>query len=912
MSSLGGGDPGRVLLERLPSRLSRPNHPPPWITSRLCSMVGPTQAKMASNRRIRLQQLLCRRVPLSLMVCVSFQLLAALIIFAVLIPEDPSVTSTAAIEPEVESDMGPVSEPAAAVITDFTGTSPQLPAEVNRQTAEALSGPANEPESHPEVAQSADDALAGSPPMEQIMDEEAQVNSPVVRPPMPPQSKWGVIRGRPSATACIICFDDGSHHIQAQCPVVKAGVDALVPTLEARRAMPPSRDRSLSIEAIKNWLNRLETIAARVRGGEGNQRVGQPMIYEQVLPNGNGPNRAIRSGQNGAISSPTAAEVTLPSLVPSDALPEPSAESLKPTSTVLPQPTSIPAVTPIAPTSLPNGNLPLGIHLRALAKPRKNGSISGVSASSAIIETEPSNSESSDSEDGEDDSDESQGEGESGNEDDARPAVKRRRVQGSDASDEEGSISGTDSMSALDSDSNSEDGSDDSNTDSISTPPAGDPAELLQQIMSRPLSQRERRKARQSAASMLGGVATTPDASEAGDTVSESESEPEVEGKVFKAQGRRGSESSIGDFVDLVDGDHADGAGGETVESVASESDGDDEQPLIPSSLVEPPAFSAGEAEARPLPQNNESESAGDGPRKNKLALHLRRSSRSFQDLEAEAGNSPDVDNFPGVVALKEARAEEDRPEMEAMEGVMQTTEDREVLEGSGEAVATQPNGLARDLVEDLQDTTPTAPRRRGRPPKVRPPSEGAVNDSQTSIQPSQQSDLPPSQPNDTSAPLSTETPAAPKRRGRPPKSMSDAAAPSAPAGPVLADSLAASLDIEAQTFRVTRTSQRLRSASREVQVPSPLANVSRLPESPRVPAGGRGAAPAIPEKNAEETQQDGERRDIIGETETTPVASRSSRMTRAASRELSALQLDLSDATVVDVSVGHHLYGAV
>jgi serine/arginine repetitive matrix protein 2 len=840
-------------------------------------------------------------------------------LFAVLIPEVSSVTSTAAIEPEVESDTGAVSEPAAAVLTDSTGTSPQLPAEVNlqaAQTLEASSGPVNVPQ--PEVAQSAQDALAETPPIEQIMDEQAQTNSPVARPPIPPQSKWGVIRGRPSATACIICFDDGSHHIQAQCPVVKAGADALVPTLEARRAMPPSRDRSLSIEAIKNWLNRLETIAARVRGGEGNQRVGQPMIYEQVLPNGNGSHGAVRAGQQDAASSPTAAEVTLPSSVPSDALAEPSATTPQPTFTVLPQPTSVPAVTPIAPTSLPNGNLPLGIHLRALAKPRKNGSISGVSASSAIIETEPSDSESSDSENGENDSDESQGEGDSGSEDDDRPIIKRRRVQGADASDDEGTTSGTDSMSASDSDSN--DGSDDSDTDSISTPPAGDPAELLQQIMSRPLSQRERRKARQSAASMLGGVAITPDASEAGDTVSESESEPEMEGKVFRAQGRRGSDSSIGDFVDLVDGDQVGGAGGETVESVVSEPEDEDEEPIIPSSLVEPPAFSAGETEPQLRSQNDESESAGDALPKNKS-----RSSRSFHDLEAEAGDSPDVDSFPGVVALDEARVEEDRPEMEAMEGVMQSTESREVVEGNGEAVATQPNGLARDLVQDLEETTPTAPRRRGRPPKVRPPSESAVDEPQASIQPSQQSDLPPSQPNDSSAPLSTELAAAPKRRGRPPKSKPDAAAPPTPASPLLADSLAASLETEAQTPRVTRTSQRLRSASREVQVPSPrvstramsrglttspLANVTRLPESPRVSMGGHDAVEAIPEEThaADGLQQDAQQRDVNGETEATPVAQRSGRMTRAASRELSALQLDLSDATVVDVSVDQPL----
>ncbi|WVR05961.1 hypothetical protein IAU60_002988 [Kwoniella sp. DSM 27419] len=258
------------------------------------------------------------------------------------------------------------------------------------------------------------------------------------------------------------------------------------------------------------------------------------------------------------------------------------------------------------------------IHLKALS--RKAGSISGLSVSDAVIETGSSASE-SDSDDGSD-------------EDSGSDSASR-----SESDDESVADVGDDvSMPSRSSSARSRSASIGSTQSSIDEdlPARPDLSKMtsvpsLEDFLKAPLSQEQKRSVRLSAAHMQ-----PIDLDEAED-VSDIESDPEPQ-PLLARTGRRGSESSVGEF-------------GETDEPARDDAEvEEDEDEVMPFS--QPPSVVATQVQRGP-----ETEVAVEGE---SASSDLSR--RSFTDLANLGSPSPVIADLPGSVALQEAIDEDEAP----------------------------------------------------------------------------------------------------------------------------------------------------------------------------------------------------------------------------------------------------------
>lgn len=535
------------------------------------------------------------------------------------------------------------------------------------------------------------------------------------------------------STPCVICGELNSH-LQKDCPAVAAGVEKLKERLEVRRAdlvqlRKEGKNRRQSdmkgldeasdygCQAIKSWIQRLTNIAAKVNGTE------SPAKSMAATP---------QSPATVAVKTPvpvTPATAEEPIVIDDDEEEDEEDEededkeadgTSSAASSRASSPNSSAASTPVV-VAPETPFYPATIHLKALARPRRPGSMSGLSVSDAVIET-----------------------GDSGSE-----------------SEESGSENENESLSGASSDNSSSDDED------------VDPAELMRRVMNKPLSSRQRQRARLSAASMH----HVEEAS-----ASDIESDEELPQHALQ---RRGSDSSIGDFEDETtkaahsdaesesEGEDTKDAKAALLNSVADatmvveeasdveveeveveeaeQSDVEElPQPSQPAEVVEPvddlepivtdqPADEAAD-EAMDVDETVPEPEVEATPKKVAAADHSspateRRASRGFNNL---IPNSPVLEEFPGDIALREA-IEEDAPinrdttptpEPES-DDLHATQVDVMQLESLQPSQVEQPQAETEEEQEPEPEPVKPAPKRRGRPPKNPPSSPLKVPASQ-------------------------------------------------------------------------------------------------------------------------------------------------------------------------------------
>ncbi|WOO85273.1 uncharacterized protein LOC62_06G008775 [Vanrija pseudolonga] len=477
---------------------------------------------------------------------------------------------------------------------------------------------------------------------------------------------------------CALC-GKAANHIHRDCPAVASGVGTLRARLEDRRKelaqmkqkakakprRPSAYVTAADIEAeyeessdsvcdtIKQWISRLTSVAAKVN-------TGTPRATASPKKPASAPNtvlsRAKKSLPTSAPSTPLSREAVARASADSDS----SSSSSTPATGAKANGVNTPD-TPFYPQA---------IHLKALARPRRPGSMSGLSVSDAVIETGDSASESS-------------------------------------SSESESTSSYESSESSSESDSNDSD-------DSSSEAGDIDPADLMRQIMTQPLSKRQKRQARASAASMH--------PVEAGEAVSDNElSDDETQSR--PATQRRGSDSSIGDLED------ADPAGpAEPDSDTESEAEKARREAILSEVVaettmtVEEPdssASSSRESSAEAVTQSNDvgvEELGGDEAMDvDEPELPALSRPRSFQKLAESVGDSLVQDDLPGDIALREAIVDEDDGED------VPPPRNSDAAEPSSEFVATQ---VVVPEHESSPEPTPPPvpqPKRRGRLPKKKP-----------------------------------------------------------------------------------------------------------------------------------------------------------------------------------------------
>jgi len=395
--------------------------------------------------------------------------------------------------------------------------------------------------------------------------------------------------------ACIIC-DEVPTHLQKDCPRVKAGLESLQDLLEEREDEEPSDTTEASIQAIKAWIDRLTTIRKKVMGLEGGQ------VARSVSPNRAAPKLAMAKLQGNHAVQQEMATAADPATNAVNGKTGQARDPTPPLPITTDRTKHSEAIQPVSPANDRSTTPFHPLYLKALSRPRTAGSLSGLSASDAVIETGGSDQGSS--------GDESEG-GDPSVEDDDYSHSKETAYSVESGSDNE-SASGSDE----------EDGSDESATTETESLPS-DGSDLAK-ILTKPLSERQKRAARESAASIQHFDLTMPPDDDNSDIVgSDSDDEQDVR--------KGGSDSSIADFGEAED---------ESKASEASEI----------RTLARPPELAA---------------------KSNTSSPQSHRSSRSFAAIDDHAGESPAVDEFEGAVALREAIDEEDRPEREAMAGIL-------------------------------------------------------------------------------------------------------------------------------------------------------------------------------------------------------------------------------------------------
>ncbi|WVF70530.1 hypothetical protein IAT40_005321 [Kwoniella sp. CBS 6097] len=387
---------------------------------------------------------------------------------------------------------------------------------------------------------------------------------------------------------CVICA--GPPHLQKDCPVVKEGLESLRGLLESRRAEKKTPARDASVEAIETWVERLDRITNSVKG----IKPVPPAILPLAMPR----SQAVRDKSPSPVKStnPTAA---LYSPSPSVS-PEPQATNTAPT-----------VVQP--PPALHRQHSLPPIHLKALTS--KAGSVSGLSVSDAVIETGSSASESED---------------DSGSETGSEPELLTGPAQDSDtesASSKGSSRSGSSS---------------DSTQSGANTRPDVtklDSQASLMDFLTAPLSQKQKRSARLSAANMHDiGYDEAQDASDIEDS-------PEPVPAASQAKkSRRGSESSVGEFE-------------EEDETNPAQGEDEDEDDVLPFSQAPSLWPIRGDVESIEPDQPVEEVTTAASPQASDQTR------RSFTSLAEGSSPSLAIAELPGSIALQEAIDEDAAPE---------------------------------------------------------------------------------------------------------------------------------------------------------------------------------------------------------------------------------------------------------
>ncbi|WWD17803.1 hypothetical protein CI109_102245 [Kwoniella shandongensis] len=423
---------------------------------------------------------------------------------------------------------------------------------------------------------------------------------------------------------CIICGGPG--HLQKDCPTVKEGVETLQALLVERKKERKTVNSEQAIEALEMWIDRLGRIASKVKGTSATTKglPATPVVSAPADQSSPAPAAPVESPQARSPSPPPRERT--PSPVPALALaPVASPES---TASSVSDKVASPEPIPIMAASLPREHTLPPIHLKALAT-RKAGSISGLSVSDAVIETGSSESE-SDDEDDSDDGSASESDRDNGDDDSKSSSGSRNNASASETS-------GTRSRSASR-----------SSTSSTSTPPPVDistldPSMALQHFLTAPLSQRQKRAARKSAAAMK-DVNLEEEASDA----SEIESSPEPLPPSSFARIRRDSESSVGEFEE---------PGAPSVDGREQDEDEDEDEVMA---FTQPPVILPSQQleaiETLSVDGRGPASQPSDGSR------------RSFADLAAMSSPTPILAEFPGSIALREAIEEDEQPERDAMQ----------------------------------------------------------------------------------------------------------------------------------------------------------------------------------------------------------------------------------------------------
>ena len=396
---------------------------------------------------------------------------------------------------------------------------------------------------------------------------------------------------------CVVCYETSSH-IQKNCPRVKAGVEGLRGLLDEREKEESGPATEASINAIKVWIERLTTVRNKVMGLE-NGQIGRtspetmrPPQSKQVPEQGQKRQSAKLDIEAGAAP---AAEVSHQVPHPQPQIPVLFGQTVRPES---------------AKDGLEETKLhPL--YLKALSRPPRSGTVSRLSASDAVIET--------------------------GGSDDAGSSDRESNDSGTteessdDASDSEDNIDETeDSVSADESGDGGTNSNQSEREENITSPSSRSSKQStrsdlsFRQVLKKPMTEAQKKAARESAASIR-PVDLTTDIDEDVSDVAASASSDE------RPAPKAASESSIGDFAE-----------------------GEDDHRTSGSSAVktstQPPMLIGKAASSSP---------------------QSRQSSRSFTALEKHAGETPKVDVFEGAVVLREAIEAEELPERMAMADVL-------------------------------------------------------------------------------------------------------------------------------------------------------------------------------------------------------------------------------------------------
>ncbi|WVQ97391.1 hypothetical protein IAU59_004503 [Kwoniella sp. CBS 9459] len=406
---------------------------------------------------------------------------------------------------------------------------------------------------------------------------------------------------------CVICA--GPPHLQKDCPAVRSGLESLRELLELRKQEKKTPLRESSIEAIETWVERLDRITNSVNG----IKPASPTVPSR-LP--------VISPVPGTV--PSSLPIKRQAVREKSRSPEPAKSTIappvlsSPSPSISPEPEAIKAAPTVAqpPPLLREHSLP-PIHLKALAS--KAGSVSGLSVSDAVIETGSSASESED---------------ESGIETD----TDNESVPGPADSDTESTSSKATSRSA--SSIRSTRSIDDKRPDVTKL----DSQASLMDFLTAPLSQKQKRSARLSAANMHD--IDYDEAQDASDI--EDSPEPSPAGPYAK-KARRGSESSVGEFEeDVLDPAHQG-------EGDYKEEDDDDVLPFSQAPSLWP--IRGGEAESiePDLPVDEVDQAASPQP--------TDQARRSFTDMAEGSSPSQAIADLPGSIALQEAIDEDAIPE---------------------------------------------------------------------------------------------------------------------------------------------------------------------------------------------------------------------------------------------------------
>lgn len=503
-------------------------------------------------------------------------------------------------------------------------------------------------------------------------------------PSQPSQSKSKARREK--YRACIIC-EEGPH-LQKDCSVVRGGasqLQALLLDRQQEQEETPHPSIEASIEAIEIWLKRFDSIAKKVQGQEAVAVQTSPIrttaeafrplapllklgaehddpanrvdINKEVtIDQYEGRSKQVQAVEDAIVLPDESSEAARsPSPSPPDKstvpletpalLPEPSHTTPKDATvdndeegadqlgavaeanviteenpeivhSPSPDPPSQSIVPLETPAILPEPSYIPPIHLKAMQRGKRPGSMSGLSVSDALIETEPSDDESSD-----DDSASRSGSGSSSGDGD----------EGSDSDSSSSSV--VSSSSALSSGYSS---SSRASTPEVLVP--NNPEEAMQYTLNRPLTAREKKKARISAASMQPiTIELEPSDPEEDDYRSEPESPLQSRSQVYP--GKAMSDSSIGDFHEADEDDDHSGASRRSSMSDDSRDRQITSQPIVAGTAVLETAESTSESSA----------------------TSSRRSPKKFQDvqggLQSETGEAGE-----GELAVQEAIEEDGLP----------------------------------------------------------------------------------------------------------------------------------------------------------------------------------------------------------------------------------------------------------